>query len=73
MRSMGGAEEFCAIRSYLATAARQGNPGSPKPDKPARHQSAMARPSQISACRAAEHGHAGFAHLSQYPSSGRLQ
>jgi len=25
MRSMAGAEEFCAIRSYLATAARHGN------------------------------------------------
>ena len=24
MRSMAGAEEFCAIRSYLATAARHG-------------------------------------------------
>ena len=24
MRSMTGAEEFCAIRSYLATAARHG-------------------------------------------------
>jgi transposase len=53
MRSMTGAEEFCAIRSYLATAARHGisaldaspapsrpAPGSPKPDNPARHQSA---------------------------------
>jgi transposase len=27
MRSMAGAEEFCAIRSYLATAARHGIPG----------------------------------------------
>jgi transposase len=26
MRSMAGAEEFCALRSYLATAARQGIP-----------------------------------------------
>jgi transposase len=26
MRSMTGAEEFCAIRSYLATAARHGIP-----------------------------------------------
>ena len=53
MRSMTGAEEFCAIRSYLATAARHGisaldaltrafqaNPWIPKPDNPARHQSA---------------------------------
>jgi transposase len=24
MRSMAGAEEFCALRSYLATAARHG-------------------------------------------------
>jgi hypothetical protein len=53
MRSMTGAEEFCAIRSYLATAARhgitglealtsafQGRPWIPKPDRPARHQSA---------------------------------
>jgi len=27
MRSMAGAEEFCAIRSYLATAARHGITG----------------------------------------------
>jgi transposase len=27
MRSMTGAETFCAIRSYLATAARHGIPG----------------------------------------------
>jgi transposase len=27
MRSMAGAEEFCAIRSYLATAARHGTTG----------------------------------------------
>jgi hypothetical protein len=27
MRSMAGAEEFCAIRSCLATAARHGIPG----------------------------------------------
>jgi hypothetical protein len=27
MRSMTGAEEFCAIRSYLATAARHGITG----------------------------------------------
>jgi len=59
MRSMVGAEEFCAIRSYLATTAplekaaatasrhstpspapSRETPGSPKPDKPARHQSA---------------------------------
>jgi hypothetical protein len=52
MRSMAGAEEFCAIRSYLATAARhgisgldaltrafKGNPGSLKPDNPRPRQS----------------------------------
>jgi hypothetical protein len=50
---MAGAEEFCALRSYLATTARHGIgalgaltaafraiPGSPKPDSPDRHQSA---------------------------------
>ena len=49
MRSMTGAETFCAIRSYLATAARHGiswldaltraaaaAPGSRRPDKPPR-------------------------------------
>ena len=52
MRSMTGAEEFCAIRSYLATAATASpdsthspassreTPGSPKPDRQHRHQSA---------------------------------
>jgi hypothetical protein len=51
MRSMAGAEEFCALRSYLATAARhgtgalealisafQGRPWIRQPDRPARHQ-----------------------------------
>jgi transposase len=46
LRSMKGAEDFCAIRSYLATAARHGitwldaltraaagTPGSPRPDR----------------------------------------
>ena len=52
MRSMAEAEEFCAIRSYLATAATASAhltrspphsrviPGFPKPDSPAQHQSA---------------------------------
>ena len=50
MRSMAGAESFCAIRSYLATTARhgtsaldaftracQGNPGSPTRQASSRH------------------------------------
>jgi Transposase IS66 family len=58
MRSMTGAEEFCAIRSYLATppatASAPSTPspaptraprGSPRPDKPARHHSADPPPS----------------------------
>jgi hypothetical protein len=52
MRSMTGVEEFCALRSYLATAGTasahstrspprsRATPGSPKPDNPARHHSA---------------------------------
>jgi hypothetical protein len=53
MRSMTGAETFCLIRTYLATAARHGisaldaltlaakaNPGSPAPDNQAEHESA---------------------------------
>jgi hypothetical protein len=52
LRSMAGAEEFCALR-HLATAARHGigvldalttafqtSPGSPKPDNRAQRQSA---------------------------------
>ena len=56
MRSMAGAEEFCAIRFYLATAALhglgalealtlafQGTPASPKPDRPDWRQSVAGR------------------------------
>ena len=56
MRSVHGAEVFCAIRSYLATAARhgigwldaltraaEGTHGSPKPDKQAGTKAPPAR------------------------------
>jgi transposase len=57
MRSMAGAEEFCAIRSYLATTARHGigalealsqafqaNPWIPETGRPARHHSTAPAP-----------------------------
>jgi hypothetical protein len=62
LRSMAGAEEFCALRSHLATAARhgtgaldapttafQGQPWIPKPDNRAQHQRAPAARARIAA------------------------